>query len=339
MRFETAGRVRLLSSYTVRAVEIGGWAAEAAIVADDIAPGPCVIGGWRGTIREVRQAGPVAHLDIRAGDDALDAATTARHWAATLPASTVAAALAQEGGTTATAPGQLATWRAHGGTLRDETARLARWLSAGAWRVDEITGGIIIGEREGGAADAPGTLTDAGAVWRAYSLDPSTEALPDVVGRTVDGHRIERAVFEWTGKGPPAADLFAPGPASSRAPGTVQGGTVEADTEDRATVRLDDGTVLGDVPLWFIPGVRVAVASGTRVLVIDLGGDPRSPVAFAAPFDSAPSSDLGIALRIGDIVMMPFGSAGTPTPTPLEFAPGVGADYGPPGSGKSRVRL
>ena len=338
MTIEIGGRVYQCSRYTVRAFELGGWSADVEVAADDVPAGACVLGGWRGTVRTVTRNGAVARLDVHAGDDALDAATTARHWAAAMPASSVLAALAAEAGTAASGPADvtLATWRAMGGTLRAELARLGRWIAGGAWYVDELTGAVRVERRDASAADAPGRHVGSGAAWRAYEVEPGTLAV--LTGRSVDGVRVASTVHAWGGSGPPLCELYAPPPVAGMAPGTVQGGTLEAASEDRATIRLDDGTVLGDVPLWFSAGIRATLPSGCRVLVVDMGGDPRAPVAFASPFDAVPSGDLGTALRVGDVIMMPVGSAATPTPTPIELGPGQ-SSFGAPGSGCSRVKL
>lgn len=343
MRFEVSGRVRGLASYVVRSSELGAWCAELTLpAASDLVPGPCVLGGWAGTIRSVRQTGGLAYLDVRAGDDALDRPTTARQWAATLPADAVASLLASEAGTRATAPGQVATWRAFGGTLRDEIARLARWLASGSWYVDEATGVVTVGARSSAALDAPGRLAAEGPHWLAYDLQPDATALPVLVGHAVGSvDRVDRAIYQWTGSGPPTVDLFGPPPSPAIPPGTIVGGTVQDDTEDRASIVLDSGVELADVPLWFLPGVRCSVARGTRVLVCDLGGDPRAPIAFAAPFDSAPASDLGVALRVGDVIMFPIGAtpaSAVPTPLPIQLGPGI-TQPGPPGAGTSRIKL
>lgn len=338
MTLEAGGRTYQVSRYTIRAFETGAWSADVEIGADDVPTGACTIGGWRGTVRTVTRNGAVARLDVHAGDDALDAPTTARHWAAAMPASAVLAALAAEAGTAAEGPADvtLATWRAMGGTLRAEAARLARWISGGAWFVDEITGALRVERRDASAADAPGRHVGSGAAWRAYETEPG--ALSAIAGRTVDGVRVASTIHAWGGSGPPVTELYAPPPVAGMAPGTVQGGTLEAESGDRATVRLDDGTVLGDVPLWFTAGVRAVLPSGCRVLVVDVGGDPRQPVAFASPFDAVPAGDLGQALRVGDHIMMPTGQPPVMTPTPIVLAPYV-SGFGAPGSGGSRVQL
>jgi hypothetical protein len=337
VKIQIGERTYPVARYLVHASRIGGWTADVEIAANDVAPGPCVLGGWRGTVRTVNVNGSLAVLDVRAGDDALDAATTSRHWAATMPASTVIGTLAAEAGTTAVAAGSLASWRAYGGTLRAELVRLAQWLAAGSWYVDEASGSVVVGQRAGGALDAPGRYTGAGGVWRAYAVAPEAD-LAVLVGGTVDGVAVERACYAWTGQGTPVAELYAPEATATRSVGAIMGGTVEAETDSRATIVLDDGTRLGDVPLYFMPGVRAVVPAGCRVLVADLGGDPRAPVAFCAPFDSVPAGDLGQALRVGDVIMFPVSPNAVPTPQPIELAPSV-SGYGPPGSGGSRVLL
>lgn len=337
MRITIGPRGLNVARYAVRASAIGGWSADVEVPSADVSPGPCVLGGWRGTVRTVNVRGSLSVLDVRGGDDALDTRTTPRHWASAMPAASVLATLAAEAGTTGSADGTLATWRAMGGTLRQELARLAQWLAAGSWYVDELTGSVVVGQRSAAAVAAPGRLLDAGGVWRAYAVAPDAD-LAVLAGATVDGVAVARTVHAWTGTGVPVVELYAPDAAARPPAGTIQGGTLQAESGDRATIRLDDGTVLGDVPLWFSAGIRAVVPRGVRVLVADLGGDPRAPIAFCAPFDAVPDAELGQALRVGDVIMMPVGSAGVPTPTPIALAPQI-QGYGAPGTGGSRVKL
>lgn len=133
--------------------------------------------------------------------------------------------------------------------------------------------------------------------------------------------------------------------------------------EQRADGTLDlkcDNPIVGDcpgTPIWHgLPGVSVTVAAGARVKV---GFDSASPtgrfcltfkteaealsITITADTISLVADDVyvgageGRSIREGDIIMMPFGAAGTPTPTPIAFAPTV-TEAGAPGVGFSVVR-
>lgn len=346
------GRRYAASTYVVRAPAVGAWTAEVTIAADDtVTAGPCEIShgagdAWAGTIRRIHTTGGRMSLDVRAGADGLEATTLARHWAGYTDALEVLRTLAGDAGETAdTSATGLGSWRARGRTLREEVEALARWVGGGGWRYTPA-GALTLGAPTWDETPRPGALLGSGAGWRAYACD----GLPELAGGTVDGERVGLATYVHTGQGVPSVDLRAERPARTGAQPLV-GGTVEALTDGRATVRLDDGTVLGDVPLWHVPGVRAVVPPGVRVIVADLGGDPRQPVAFAAPFDGA-ADELrlgdagGRAIREGDWIMMPSGSAATPTAVRVTLsAPGaVGSpapltEPGEPGVGYSRVLL
>lgn len=138
--------------------------------------------------------------------------------------------------------------------------------------------------------------------------------------------------------------------------------------EARVEVQRADGTLdliaddkrVGDCPgtpiYHGVPGLSVKVAKGARIKV---GFDAASPTGrFAAlwttdaeaieltlkvPKMTIDAEEVYIAgghapvIREGDVIMMPFGAAGTPTPTPIMYAPSV-VDEGAPPAGKSKVR-
>lgn len=373
VRVIQSGREYLASRYAVRVPAVGEWTAEVTVASGDIAAGACEITDGTtsrvGTIRTAHVDGGTTALDIRAGNDGLDRATVARHWANFTDAAQVLATLAADAGETATTTAiPLGSWRSRGRSLREEVKALARWVASDGWRY-RLDGAIELGAPAWADADAPGPLLDAGAGWRSYSCD----ALPELAGATVDGERVGLATYVDAGPGSVATvDLRAERLADGATQALV-GGTLEALTGERATIRLDSGESLSNVPLWFLPGVRAVVPAGVRVIVVDLGGDPRQPIAFAAPFDGAadevtieaatrvtidaPAVDIAgghaPVLRSGDMVILtdvppPIG----PTPgqfttagiTPLGFAfitlapPIVALPAGPPGAGPSGAK-
>lgn len=84
------------------------------------------------------------------------------------------------------------------------------------------------------------------------------------------------------------------------------------------------------------PGLTVEdIPAGTTCVLAFLDGNAAKP--FILCFDSTGSDDTGTLLRVGDVIMMPVGSAGTPTPTPIALGPGI-TEPGPPGTGISRVK-
>lgn len=94
------------------------------------------------------------------------------------------------------------------------------------------------------------------------------------------------------------------------------------------------------VPVWGgVPGMRTDVELGSRVLVSFINADPSRPVVVG--FEGALEGDeTGRLIREGDHVMMPSGSAATPTAVPLALsAPGATVapvpltEPGPPGTG------
>lgn len=89
-------------------------------------------------------------------------------------------------------------------------------------------------------------------------------------------------------------------------------------------------------PWLSVPGMKVDVEPGTTCAVAFLDSNGAKP--FVVAFDSTSSADTGTAIREGDLIMMPLGVLGTPTPTPISFAPSV-VVVGAPGTGYSRAKL
>jgi hypothetical protein len=138
--------------------------------------------------------------------------------------------------------------------------------------------------------------------------------------------------------------------------------------EARVIAQRSDGTLdlkcdnplIGDAPgtpiYHGIPGCSVKVAVNARVKV---GFDSASPtgrfcglwktdaealeLTVTCPKVTIVADEVylgageGRTLREGDLVMLPVGAAGTPTPMPLMYAPSV-VDAGPPGAGHSVVK-
>lgn len=292
---------------------------------------------WIGTLGpDVLADGGGYQAELLAGGGALAVATVATYYAGSIDAGSVLADLCAAAGEAAPESDAtiLPSWRTHGRALRLELEALARIVSGQQWRTLP-SGALTFTAPDWTDATAPGVQLDAGHGCARYSA----KLLAPLAGRAVAARRIGVAEYTltegrltavlWSDLGDPAAQI-----------GKVREGKTTGQNGSRVDVDMLDGTRLGGVPLWLgVPGIAVVVPTGTRILVVDIGDDPRQTVAMLSPGESIDASDLGTALRIGDVLHLPVGSAGTPAPVPLVFAPGVGIDVGAPGSGKSSVML
>lgn len=88
-----------------------------------------------------------------------------------------------------------------------------------------------------------------------------------------------------------------------------------------------------------IPGMSLEIESGTECVLGFLDGDASRPYIFG--FDQTSSSDVGIALRVGDAIKIDgavvAGGMGSIT-GPIALAPTV-TGPGAPGTGHSRTSL
>ena len=227
----------------------------------------------------------------------------------------------------------LPSWRTHGRALRLELEALAAVASGRAWRT--LPGGALsMAAPTWPVATSPGLTLEAGHGW----VRCSAGALSPLAGSAVSGRNV--GVCEYTLADGRLSALLWSDVEEAGTIGRVREGAVRGQSGSRVDVDMLDGTRIGGVPLWLgVPGIAVVVPTGTRILIVDLGDDPRQTVAMLSPGESIEASGLGTAIRIGDVLHLPVGSAGTPAPVPLVFAPGIGIDVGAPGSGKSAVLL
>lgn len=359
-----------VASYWLDVPDVGPWFASVRV--QSTTP-PVVVGvvtltdetnEWTGYARSVTSDGAVTVLEIIGGMNALQAVTVPRQWAASVPVASVLASLCGDAGETpATSNGDLASWRARGGSLAQELSRLATWASGGDWRVTPA-GEIEIVARTYPTATAPGK--PIGVECGAVRYDCPT--LAEIAGKTIDGRRIGHALYV-SASDSPYIDTWEPAPRNAAGSRGIVGAKVDAQTDGRVDVTLDDGSQMADIPIWASPGVRAVVTIGARVLVVDLADDPRGGFALSGPWDAgadvltftaatsiavaAPSVNLGAAesyvLRSGDVcsIRNPDGSplTGPLAPLsslPLTFALHVSQDDpvppGPPGAGHSTVK-
>lgn len=317
-------------------------------VVDDVA----TCGPFVGTVVSVARDGGKLRMRIVGGRGRLGVRVATRYQGGPSSLVQTLTDLATEAGEVAPGAAEsaalgLPTWRVHGGSYRVESQRLATVLGLG-WRVAP-SGAVVVAAPSWAASSAPGKAVERGQHWTEYDA----ETVASYAGTTVDGVRVGCALSELGSEGGLRVTLFAQiDVPDAPAAGAIRAGIMQAQSGDRIDVELDDGTLLIGLPLWLgVPGLSVELATGARVLVLDLAGDPRQSCAMLAPAAEAPAVAVtwrgdaielagagGRALREGDLIMFPVGSAGTPTPMPIMFGPGQVA-VGPPGSGFSGVKL
>jgi hypothetical protein len=184
-----------------------------------------------------------------------------------------------------------------------------------------------------GDADPPGVSIAAECDSRTYEA----EGLAPLAGLTVEGVRVGVVLYSGGTGEQVRASLWPAEPSRLAVRPGVVGARVLSYSAGRVDVELDGGLVLSGVPLWSAVGLVPEAVEGSRVLVLDLGDDPRATVAVAGAADGE-ASEVGIALegsallsppavatgrpvRFGDTIMMPSGSAATPTPTIVQGPP------------------
>jgi hypothetical protein len=286
---------------------------------------------WVGVARAAIATGPTSVAELVGGAGQLDALTTERYYAGGVSIASVLSDLCADVGETpdTAIDGLLAQWRTRGGSLRGELSRLAQFTTGG-YRI--VSGGSVSLSVASGEADLPGRFIGEASGCRTYEASN----VPPLAGLDVDGWTVGVALWERTASQPLRACLWRSEPSRAADPPAVVGGRVTGGSGGRVDVMTDTGVALAGLPLWSVAGVVPEVKTGGRVLVLDIGGDPRATIALAGAVDtkvtridiggesdsSVDLSDLGgRALRYGDTVMMPLGVAGTPTPTVLVGPP------------------
>lgn len=273
------------------------WTAEVRTLSADGTPAneaPAVLtdgaNEWSGTVYGLNVDGPGAcSFDFRAGAGRLAAVVPHVYHAGTIKAGAVLSDLCAAAGEVApdTAyESDLPAWRVHGGPLRGELDALARAASSGAWRVLP-DGRVSLAPPAWTEAAAPGPRTSAGASWLEYSAT----ALVPFAGTTVDGRRAGRVSYDLL-DGRLRVILWEHLARPDHYRRTVVGAKVVTQNGNRVDVITDDGVGMTYLPLWLgIPGASVKTTTGTRVLVIDLGGDPRYTFATLAPMGEPAAVD------------------------------------------------
>ena len=277
----------------------GPWRARIKIPSDSVVEGESVTlsddsgNEWVGVARGVVPSGPSTIIDVVAGAGALDSLTTEQFYAGGIAIAALLAELCEEVGESAdeTIGDTLAQWRSRGGSLRRELDRLARFTT-GAWRV--VPGGLVSLSVASGEADPPGRFIEERSGARSYE----TSAATPVAGLDVNGWRIGVALWERSAMQPLRATLWRSDPARvAEPPGTV-GARVTGGAGGRVDVVTDTGLAISDLPLWSAVGVEPEPTPGSRVLVLDLAGDPRASIALSGVYDGDVSS---LSLADGDV--------------------------------------
>lgn len=340
-----AGEERFLSHWVLRVPEQGAWRGElriesnAALVpvkGDSIVVTDSLGNEWRGSVRAVTTFGAYDSIEFMAGAGQLDATTVERFYGHGLDAAEVLRDLCGDVGETAddSPVHPLPQWRTRGQWLIDEIDQLAQYTTQ-KWRA--LPDGRLSLNPSDNAADAPGDWLDAMRTCRVYECPD----LPPLTGTTIDGWRIGDCVYQ-AGEGRPTVtvyeSIYRPRPIRAGAVGATVTSVVGA----RISVDTDSGVGLSDIPLWSVAGFVPTVRIGTRVIIIDLGDDPRSTIAIAGTADSEvdaielaqgesdpmvpslPPFVNGRVIRYGDTIIVPSGPAATPTPQVLmpSFPPG-----------------
>lgn len=338
MNITIAGKDYLAEDWTLRESLRGPWRASLLLATEDtLASGQRVLVGsaaWQGTVTSVAVTGGKTRLEIIAGANGLRLATTARQYDTIAYQSILNDICGDVSETAGTIDGSIGAWRTRGAQLETELRRLSPdWYIA--------ADGSVMLARAPVTKDLPGELIRASGDALLYACD---EPLPLVD----DTH--DTAIF-CRGTGRPYVALF-PRREPLRAEPAIEIGTVDKLTGGRASIQLDSGESLSDIPLFCAAGFVPEGALGVRVLVLDIGGDASHTIAITGvdgQIDSltlARAQDAGPLLRAGDLVNLTgliSGAPGAPvTCTPM----GTRIDYDPilknlppgaPGVGPSRV--
>lgn len=286
-----------LSDWTLREPLIGPWRATIRIARaglPGIGAAVVIASQWFGTVTDAQESGAFTVLECVGGANVLSAPTVPRFYMGGAP---IASILADVCGATQRldAPGSLTAWRSRGKDVVTEVERIARVASGGQWRIG--ADGILSLVLPSGAAPALKPV----AGFRTYE---SPDLLP-LAGLTLDGAIVDCAIHS-RGSTIPKVRVY---PMRLRAPAhdpQTVAGTVRSQSGARVDVELDDGTLLTGLPLFAAPGVEPTIATGVRVLVLDIDDDPRNTIALAGVDGSLVEMVLaglhGTVLRDGDKV-------------------------------------
>lgn len=339
------------SQWLVREPLRGDWNASLLARTDnDTEPGDVVVGqtiefeSWRGEVVQAHKQGGLWRV-VAVGCPRLHSFTRARQYSRPIDRAAILSDLCSDVGERASIErlGLVGQWRARGGTLAQELSRLS---STGAWYVDE-TGGVNARARPSRSEGPPGDFLGPDTFGaRRYACDVPKP----LAGATVDGIEVGSAVFVCNGSARPSVALVAPAPVRARALPTIGIGTASNLIDGRCDIALDNGEKLTRVPLFCAAGFAPEGANAVRVLVLDVSDDGANTIAITGVDGSidaltlARAADAGPLLRAGDKVTISGLIAGANTVTPsapgavvINYDPTV-TGYGPPGSGRSRVK-
>lgn len=343
------GTRHAITDWVLTEPEQGDWSAALTIQRDahgesgDITLfGVCTFAGWRGVVTRAHRNGGFWIVHVQGCPMISDATAPRQYTRPTDRARILGDLCASVGARASDEPlGLVGQWRARGGALVEELIRLS---SDGAWYVDAL-GAVHASSRADDAVDPPGEYLGASGWGRAYACDIPTP----LAGTSVAGALAGTAVFQGGPSARPSVILTDPAPPARKRLAPIVIGTASDLADGRCDVLLDSGATLRGVPLFCAAGFAPDGADRVRVLVLDVGDSGANTIAITGvdgkidALTLARAADAGPLLRAGDRVSITGLVAGM---TPVSGPPGAVSinydptvqGYGPPGSGRSRVK-
>lgn len=331
------------SRWLIRETLRGEWRASLRVQAV-IASGSLITidGTWTGTVTSAYLVADDTEIEVVGGNAKLAEATQAKQYLGGTTSGAVALDLCASAGELAAGDESdlRGTWRSRGGSLATELSRLSpSWYVAPDGKV-RLARGTPPTARLGGRTMARGEA----ATYQANDTAP-------LVGATVDGFIVETALYRGGGGMNPRVTLW---PFHSRVSlnPSILSGTILALTGGRATIDLDNGEQLSDIPLFCAAGFVPEGATQVRVLVLDIADDGANTIAITGvdgridALTLANATEAGTLLRSGDRLMISglvSGAPGAPVTSPpglvtAQLDPLIANIPGPPGLGASRVK-
>lgn len=332
------------SRWLIRESLRGPWRAQLRVQNIVAIGAPITIDGvWSGTVTSSSVIAEDSEVEVIGGLGHLDAATLSKQYLGGATTGSIAADLCTVAGEAAAGDeaDMRGTWRTRGGSLSVELTRLSRdWYvrADGKIALARLAPPVaLLGGRTGARGEA--------VTYQANDVAP-------LAGATVDGLTVETALYQGGGTRAPRVTLWPVRPVRSIDPSIVAG-TMTSLAGGRATIDLDNGETLADVPLFCAAGFVPEGASQVRVLVLDVADDGANTIAITGvdgridALTLANAAEAGTLLRSGDKVKIAGLMQTAPPLTPVDSPPGlvtilldpiVANVPGPPGLGASRVK-